>query len=48
MGKQVLNNSEFSKDSTRKLQKEEPLTLQTIMNALDQKFESEKRNTQSK
>ena len=39
---EARNNSELPGDTIRKLQKEEPLTLQTLMSALEEKFEKKK------
>ena len=39
---EARNNSELPGDSIRKTQREEPLTLQTLMNALEEKFEKRK------
>ena len=39
---EARNNSELPGDSIRKPQMEEPLTLQTLMNALEEKFEKRK------
>ena len=39
---EARNNSELPGDSIRKPQREEPLTLQTLMNALEEKFEKRK------